>query len=350
MVFQPKPISILHALMIAFKMNFKFIKIILVSLIFLLFVTSTHAQSPVCSRINEQLVELDRETGDPNRAAQISRQAEAQISEANRIQSHMRRMGCDEQSTLMGTDQLGECGALSQQVQNYRQNAVQLRSQSAYGLSASVEERRHALLSSYSNYGCDRQRTKRNDEDYSGSSVTIMPAQPDTNDVPGYERAEPELAPLEPAKPRGFGAAQPVCVRLCDGYFFPLSGVSTRSDAQDMCQAQCPSAKTKVFYRANGAEIGEASDVDGQTYSALPNALKYRTRTDQSCLCRKTGESWGATLKPAEEKVVGGTGDMVVTDKTADEIAKGENKGKLGSNKTPRKVDGLGNTPFRVGR
>ncbi len=323
----------------------------------------SHAQSPVCRRINEQLMALDRDNGDPNQAAQISRQAEAQSGEANRISSQMRRMGCDGDSVLMGAEMPGECGVLAERMRTHRQNAVDLRTRSTYALSASNETRRNALMSSYSNYGCERAGRDDYNAGDSRSSITIMPPRPNARDNSDYSfppqyGVDPDgYKPIEPeTRPRGFGASQPVCVRLCDGYFFPLSGISTRADAQDMCQAQCPSSKAQVFYRTNGADINEAADDDGQTYSSLPNALKYRTRTDQACTCKKAGESWASTLKPAEQKVVGGEGDLTVNDKIADDIVKSKAQTtKQAPKQTSRKNkqlddDVLSNAPLRAGR
>ncbi len=287
-----------------------------------------HAQSPVCRRINEQLTAIDRDNGDPNQSAQIARQAEGQAMEANRIASQMRRLGCDDDSVLMGSQMPGECGVLADRMRIHRQNAVNLRTKLTYGQSNSNNTRRSALMLSYSNYGCDR-APARDDYDTS-SSVTIMPPRPNNFDDPTYMNPvldnNDDYKVPEITRPRGFGASQPVCVRLCDGYFFPLSGVSTRADAQDMCQAQCPSTKVQVFYRSAGADISEASDEEGLMYSSLPNALKYRTKTDQACTCKKTGEAWGATLRSAEQKLVGGEGDLTVNEKTADEIAKGKSE------------------------
>ncbi len=306
-----------------------------------------NAQTAVCRRIGEQIAALDRQPSDPGRAAQINRQAEAQSSEANRISNQMRRMGCNEQSLLMGSDLPGDCGLMANQLRSYRENAIQLRTEAVRETPGSSETRRDALISSYANYGCDQaqarsdpygQRARRNDsrstigtDDMSGqSSVTILPPRPANpygssyTSAPGYDDTDPDALVLPPARQRGFGGLQPVCVRLCDGFFFPLSGASSREGAQEMCQAQCPAAPARVFYRNSGADVGEASDEDGRTYSSLPTALKYRTKMDQTCTCRKAGESWAATLKPAEEKVSGETGDVTVTEKSADEIAKGK--------------------------
>jgi Protein of unknown function (DUF2865) len=331
--------------------------------LFLLYFSTqiAHAQSPVCRRINEQLTALDRDNGDPNQAAQISRQAEAQSNEANRIASQMRRMGCDGDSVLMGAEMPGECGVLAERMRTHRQNAVDLRTRSTYALSASNETRRNALMSSYSNYGCERAGRDDYSAGDSRSSVTIMPPRPRASDdfmLPKYDDTDPDgYKQVEPQpRPRGFGASQPMCVRLCDGYFFPLSGISTRADAQDMCQAQCPASKSQVFYRTNSSDINEAADDDGRTYSSLPNALKYRTRTDQTCTCKRTGETWGSTLKSAEQKVVGGEGDLIVNDKIADDIVKSKAQTtKQAPKQTSRKNkqlddDVLSNAPLRAGR
>src|SRR5579863_2186686 len=42
----------------------------------------------------------------------------------------------------------------------------------------------------------------------------------------------------------GFGYGQPICVRLCDGAFFPTSAVA---DGEATCAAQCPDAPTALY-------------------------------------------------------------------------------------------------------
>ncbi len=75
-----------------------------------------------------------------------------------------------------------------------------------------------------------------------------------------------------------------VCVRLCDGYFFPLSRDATASmfgHDEQLCSARCPGTATQLHFRTPGQEPADMLSVStGARYGNLPTAFAYR-RTDQ---------------------------------------------------------------------
>ena len=80
-----------------------------------------------------------------------------------------------------------------------------------------------------------------------------------------------------------------MCVRLCDGYYFPVSfKASSGSFAadEDKCQSSC-NAPTKLFYYANpGEHIEDMRDLQGNSYKDLKNAFRYRKEYDAACRCK----------------------------------------------------------------
>jgi hypothetical protein len=98
---------------------------------------------------------------------------------------------------------------------------------------------------------------------------------------------EPETEAFEPYE-RG-GTVRTLCVRMCDGFYFPISGATTRSELArdaDRCSALC-SAEAQLFYYANaGGNIDTMVDLMGRAYSSLPNAFKYRHTLVKGCRCR----------------------------------------------------------------
>ena len=78
-------------------------------------------------------------------------------------------------------------------------------------------------------------------------------------------------------------------MRLCDGYFFPISAATTRSRfAQDAraCSSRC-SSDTRLFaYPTAGGTPETMKDVKGRQYASLATAFLYRTKYDASCKCR----------------------------------------------------------------
>jgi hypothetical protein len=87
------------------------------------------------------------------------------------------------------------------------------------------------------------------------------------------------------------GRYHSVCVRLCDGFFFPIS-YSTYSShlAQDAttCQSSCAAPAELYVYRNPGGEIEQAISLNGAAYADLPNAFKYRKQYVKGCSCKET--------------------------------------------------------------
>ncbi|HEY1941150.1 MAG TPA: DUF2865 domain-containing protein [Roseiarcus sp.] len=112
-------------------------------------------------------------------------------------------------------------------------------------------------------------------------------------DLRGAGVAPPALSP-QPVVRRARGEARAtglaVCVRLCDGYFFPSAAGASGGD--DACAAQCPDAPTARYTeRAGSDRIDDAVSTRGASYSALPAAFRYRTALDNACTCHRSPAS-----------------------------------------------------------
>jgi hypothetical protein len=105
----------------------------------------------------------------------------------------------------------------------------------------------------------------------------------------GEDREEED--DTESARPGG-GRFRTMCVRLCDGFPFPISFSTPRShfasDAQ-RCSAACPGARLFV-YRNPGGEMDEMVDLEGRPYRKLPAASLYQHTYVANCTCR--GNPW----------------------------------------------------------
>ncbi len=85
------------------------------------------------------------------------------------------------------------------------------------------------------------------------------------------------------------GTYRTLCVRTCDGYFFPVSFQASRgrlkTDA-NVCSALCPGTETRLFYHGAGQEAEHSVAADnGEQITKLPNAFLYRTKVVQGCAC-----------------------------------------------------------------
>ena len=113
-------------------------------------------------------------------------------------------------------------------------------------------------------------------------------------EVPGGDRFAMPDEIFEP-QPRtsSWGTYRTLCVRTCDGYYFPISFSTTPdrlpADAQ-ACQAMCPGTESKLFYHANpGGGPQDMMSIEGEAYASLPTAFQYRTSLAPSCSCTPPG-------------------------------------------------------------
>ena len=101
------------------------------------------------------------------------------------------------------------------------------------------------------------------------------------------------------------------CVRLCDGFYFPVTGLRNGDTEQEaeLCGTLCPGAKTAVYtLRGNSDSIGNA--VNGaKTYASLSTAFAYRKNVASHCSCQKRGvPALALNLDPTLK-----SGDVVMT-------------------------------------
>ena len=112
-----------------------------------------------------------------------------------------------------------------------------------------------------------------------------------------------------------------VCVRTCDGYYFPISFETTpdhfRQDEQT-CQRMCPAADVQLYtYHNPGENVSQAVSLNGRFYTELPTAFQYRKALNPSCSCRRPGESWAEALEPNGTDTTLAPGDVVITEQNA---------------------------------
>ncbi|NUS20728.1 MAG: DUF2865 domain-containing protein [Mesorhizobium sp.] len=104
--------------------------------------------------------------------------------------------------------------------------------------------------------------------------------------------------------PRLGGEFHTMCVRTCDGYFFPMSNAASAGDFerdQKNCESSCPGTEMQVFYsRGMDDDSGSmTSSVTGQPYSELPTAYLYKQANysrPPSCGCNAQAGNGNFTI------------------------------------------------------
>jgi hypothetical protein len=109
--------------------------------------------------------------------------------------------------------------------------------------------------------------------------------------------------------PRATNGAQTyrtVCVRLCDGYYFPVSFSTLPShfpqDA-DVCSSKCAAPAELYYYPNPGGSVDQAVALKTQeAYTKLKFAFRYRKEIVQGCSCKSAEyvPADGSAAKKAE--------------------------------------------------
>jgi hypothetical protein len=101
---------------------------------------------------------------------------------------------------------------------------------------------------------------------------------------------------VTPTGPSQSNTYRTLCVRTCDGYYFPISyAVTPAHFAADeaACQRRCPGTDVRLYFHRVPEEDAERmiSVSDGTSYTALPHAFLYRQfghSTPPGCSCQET--------------------------------------------------------------
>ncbi len=121
------------------------------------------------------------------------------------------------------------------------------------------------------------------------------------------------------------GGTYTVCVRACDGSFFPVTyfGNANRSDTlEQICRSLCPNADVTLYSFPFGGVIEGAVSSTGEPYARLPNAGKFEQSYYPSCSCRAPGQSWAEALANAEVKYGRHSNDILVTVEDAERMSR----------------------------
>jgi hypothetical protein len=284
--------------------------------------------NPMCPRLEAQLATIERGggTGDPARDEQIRRYQEAaskQQGELDRVTSQAKRMGCDSSGFFsLFSGQSAQCGPVNNQIQQMRANLEQIttsleRLRGDFGGADRENQRRSVLLAlAQNNCGPQYANAVRGPGNFFDNLFG------NNNNNPAAPSAD--LGPQS-------GTYRTVCVRTCDGGYFPISFATVPArftDDERTCKALCPAAEANLFtYRNPGEDINQAVSINGQPYASSPNAFRYRQEFNPSCACKAAGQTWSDALKSIDDKAAAEQqGDIIVTEESAKKMSRAPTK------------------------
>ncbi len=260
------------------------------------------AQSRLCRQLEAQLADAGRggDSASPSQLRRYNLAIKAQREQLQKARRMLQRSSCSNSDDNRGS----ACASYDSQIGRMERNLRSLeskRDQLVSGGGGNPRRDRARILAALDANSCrdapqadePRERVARRD---GGSLFDRL--------FGGNRRYEEEPPPItERERVRTTidgdmsdnygGSHRTLCVRTCDGYYWPISYASSRSDfARDSqnCETMCPGTEVRLFtHRVPDQESEEMVDLAGKPYADMSTAFKYREAGFQrpaDCTCR----------------------------------------------------------------
>ncbi|HTR12537.1 MAG TPA: DUF2865 domain-containing protein [Roseiarcus sp.] len=275
--------------------------------------TEALAQSAECIRLQQAIASA------PRAGSQVQAAAERQRAELARTSAYAHSIGCDNQKFLFfGSDPPPQCGEVKGQIARMQASLADLQARAGGS--------RGDLIARYNAECVNAPRQPGNILEALFGGFARPPA-PSVETLPPDEQQQAIEKSIEEEKSgvNAHAGSYAVCVKTCDGSFFPVSysGAGSRADSlEDVCRSLCPNADVQLYSFPFGGTISEAVSASGEPYVNLPNALKFEQSYDATCSCRRRGESWAQALAAAEAKYGHESRDILVTPEKSAEMSR----------------------------
>jgi hypothetical protein len=277
------------------------------------------AQNAECARLQQAIAARRGSSGSQGAV-------ERQRAELSRTSAYARSLGCENRKFLFfGSEPPAQCGDLNGQISRMQANLADLQARAGGGAGDLVARYNaecghaqpsapgnvfEALFGGMAKFGAPQDQEPQTDARFE-----------DHGDQP--RQSAPSSGEKGPVQAHSGSYA--VCVRTCDGSFFPVSysGAGSRADSlEDVCRSLCPNADMAIYSFPFGGTVEEAASPTGEPYANLPNAGKFEKAYDSSCSCRRKGQTWAEALADAEARYGHEKHDILVTPEKSAEMAR----------------------------
>ncbi|MBZ9657192.1 DUF2865 domain-containing protein [Phyllobacterium lublinensis] len=264
-----------------------------------------HAASNICDSLKKQLVAVSS-----GRGVKSSRNVQQQSLQLQQMRAKASKEGCG--GFLLSRGDPSLCRRYAQSIATMSARLARLKAASDRTGGPS----RQQVLASMSANGCSDSVSARNDPPsnirrkslfevlFGGENASPLSRARHSADERLVQRNSRLSAPdtlatsYEGTDPDGNvivkkGSYRTLCVRTCDGYYFPISFSSQpRHFARDQnaCTAMCPNGNAQLYFHAVPEQESDdmISVADKKPYRELPNAFDYRIaglRAVPGCSC-----------------------------------------------------------------
>ncbi len=241
-------------------------------------------QSSICVQLEQRLAqESQKGTGGREAIPRIENDLRNVQRTLRTAETQLERADCYEQFLFTRTlRRTRQCIDLSRQVESTRQQIADLNAQRQQLLGSVDRSYQDDIIRELARNGCGaayQQEANRRGGTNPFSSLW-------QDDEDSGSRGQGNSFGALP-----FATYRTLCVRLCDGYYFPISFSTLPNHFardSDACQSKC-AAPSELYYHQNpgGGVEQMISAKSQQPYSSLKSAFKYRKEYVQGCSCKQ---------------------------------------------------------------
>lgn len=260
------------------------------------------AASRLCRQLEAELVGASSGgRASPAQARKYDSAIARQGEELAKARGRANRAGC---GFSIFSSNVGTCASLNASIARMTANLDTLRRDRAKFAKGAKARKRGTILAALDANDCRKARSAvrqipekktpsqwLSDESYQETARKPATAEPVEED--DYTYLSPLITITTAAAPRPSGNFRTMCVRTCDGYFFPMSNAASLREFerdQKNCESSCPGTEMQVFYQKGlGADSANmTSSVTGRPYRELPTAYLYKKPSNEdapACGC-----------------------------------------------------------------
>ncbi len=226
-----------------------------------------------------------------NAIPELNRKIRRQDALYNKLQNRADRMDCYENMFIFGRSlrRTRKCLAIDRKIRAARRKLARLQEEKRSITDSRRDgNRRKRIIDELARNNCGdqyRYEARRNSGNWFEESGLgeLFGGSPRPRRRPDDNGIDTAIQP--------YATYRTMCVRLCDGYYFPVSFSTLPSSFArdgDICQNKCAAPAELFVYRNPGGEVEQMISPDGRPYDSLENAWRYRKEFIKGCSCKPT--------------------------------------------------------------
>jgi hypothetical protein len=273
------------------------------------------ADRQYCRHLEAELASAPASRSAGTMLARYEQAIEDQTAELSRAHNIARRSGCAGLFGNLRDDPSGRCDPIGKTIDRMERNMSMLERRRDALAARSEAPSRQEILAAIDANGCHEPQTAERalpgpiDEASDGREIyaRINPGIIIRRSGPPQEGDEPAADLPEGGSIDPSGTYRTMCVRTCDGFYFPISfATSPANFARDeqTCQAQCPGTKVELYYHVPDQESEDMVSLAGVPYKNLSTAFLYRKANAPrlpGCTCEQAARSSIIAATPSND-------------------------------------------------